>query len=127
MTKAGKQFEIVFSPQAQGDLYGAYQNAARHSRAAAAQWLDRFERAIDSLSVNPNRCPLAHETDRSAHQLREFLFGKRPNVFRVVFWIAGAEVRILRIRRAARRFLTRPEISAAVDQLTREPDGESPT
>lgn len=122
---AGAPFEIVFSPQAQSDLRTAYENAAKHSRQSAGKWLDRFEATIDSLGATPDRCPVAHENDRSEHVLRELLFGKRPHVFRVIFWIAGAQVRILRIRRASRRFLTRPEIQQAADDVANDADQES--
>ena len=33
-------------------------------------------------------------------EFREILFGKTPNVYRVVFVIDGGTVRVLRIRRA---------------------------
>jgi hypothetical protein len=46
-------------------------------------------------------------------ELREYLFGKKPYVFRVIFTIDGEVVRILRIRRAQRRYLTRSQIEEA--------------
>ena len=40
----------------------------------------------------------------------QFLFGKKPNVFRALFTIHGDEVRILHIRRASRRTMTAAEL-----------------
>jgi len=57
---------------------------------------------------------LARENRKVDIELREYLFGKRPFVFRVIFTIDGETVRILRIRRAQRRFLTRDEIDEAL-------------
>ena len=44
------------------------------------------------------------------------LFGKRPNVYRVIFLVDGDSVRVLRIRRAQRRPLTRKQIDEASEQ-----------
>lgn len=109
------EFRVVIHRYALQDLEDAYLNAARHAPGPAAAWLDRFQQALQTLGTNPERCALAHENVRSKHELREFLFGRRPNVFRVVFTIDERTVRILRIRRSARRFLTRREIDDAYD------------
>ena len=45
--------------------------------------------------------------------LRDFLFGKRPSVYRVVFLIVGERVRVLRIRRSQRDVLSVEEIQQA--------------
>ena len=46
-------------------------------------------------------------------ELRELHFGKRGNVFRAIFTIDADTVRVLRIRRAGRRWLTRRQIEDA--------------
>jgi len=107
------RFRVVLQRLAQDDLQDAYAWAARAAPAEAAKWLDRFEVALQSLNSNPKRCPLARESSKAQIELREYLFGKRPNVFRAIFMIDGTRVRILRIRRAQRRFLTRKEIEEA--------------
>ena len=86
---------------------------ARRVPVTAAKWLDRFEQALVSLDRHPQRCPLARESSKTDVELREFLFGKKPNVFRVLFTIDQEVVRVLRIRRAQRRFLSRKEIDEA--------------
>ena len=95
------------------DLEEAYARAARNAPQAAARWLDRFQSALHVLSHNPERCPFAKENAKVDLELREFHFGNKPHVFRVIFTIDGETVRILRIRRAQRRFLTRKEIDQA--------------
>ncbi len=49
-------------------------------------------------------------------ELREILFGRRPNVYRVIFLIDGDTVRVLRIRRAQRRPLTRKQFDEASER-----------
>jgi len=81
----------------------------------AFRWLQRFQGALETLDHNPERCPLARENDKVDVDVREFLFGKRPYVFRILFVIDGETVRVLRIRRAQRRFLRQGEIKDALE------------
>jgi plasmid stabilization system protein ParE len=106
-------YDVVLHSKAQADLDDAYRNAARHAPQAASRWVDRFEQALTTLSRNPERCPLAPESRFTSENVHEFHFGRQPNVFRVLFWIDGLRVRILRIRRASRRGLTSREIRDA--------------
>jgi hypothetical protein len=46
-------------------------------------------------------------------ELRQFLFGRKPNIYREILTIEPDIVRVLRIRRGQRRFLTRTEIQDA--------------
>jgi GxxExxY protein len=48
---------------------------------------------------SPDRCPLSAENGKSPVELRDFLFGKRPYVFRVIYSIRTDVVLIIRIRR----------------------------
>ena len=106
-------YKVLVFPSAVADLDAAYSYAAKHAPMTAARWLERFQSAIDGLTVNPTAWPLAHESVRTKLALREMLFGKRPNVFRVVFEIVDAEVHVLRIRRGAQRWLTSTEVKRA--------------
>ena len=103
-------FQVRLQTAAMHDLDAAWQYAVSHAADAAARWLGRFKAALKTLEHNPERCPLAPESLKSTRQLREFLFGKRPFVFRVIFTVDGDTVRILRICRAQRRLLTQDEI-----------------
>jgi len=74
-----------------------------------------YSRALDSLEVNPQRCGLAPKNGKVSHEIRHLLFGRRPNVYRAVFTIVGDTVRVLRIVRGSRRWLTRRQIQEAGD------------
>ncbi|GAB4137185.1 MAG: hypothetical protein Tsb009_04630 [Planctomycetaceae bacterium] len=67
------------------DLTEAYQWAAERAPDPDARWLNRFQDALQTLENNPERCPLARENEKTDFEVREFLFGKRPYVFRVRF------------------------------------------
>ena len=108
--------KVVLQKRASQDLEDAYLNAAKRAPLTAATWLNRFHNALKTLQQSPERCPRAPENRKTKRaELREFLYGRRPNVFRAVYYIDGNTVRILRIRRAARRSLTRRELNDAMD------------
>ena len=107
-------YEVRLQRLAAADLRRAYRRAARNAPLAALRWLDRFHRALATLEHNPQRCPLARESAKTQLELREFLFGRRPWVFRAVYIVDGQIVRVLRIRRGQRRFLTRRQIDEAL-------------
>lgn len=97
------------------DLSEAYAWARRHAPNTADRWFDRFREAIRSLEIAPDRCAFAIENRRVKIEIRELHFGRRPNVFRIIFHIDGTTVRVLRIRRGQRQFLTRRQIADALE------------
>jgi len=110
------RYRILLQRLATEDLDDATAWAAQHAPTTVARWLERFHAALQTLDANPQRCPLARENAKVEVELRELHFGKRPNVFRVIFTIDGNTVRILRIRRAQRRWLTRRQIDEASEE-----------
>ena len=114
------KYRVQLQRLARQDLWAVYRRAASCAPATASRWLDRFERTLQTLDERPDRCPLAHESAKVAVEVRVLLFGRQPNVFRVLFTVDGDAVRVLRIRRAQRRFLSRSELK---DSL--RPDDEA--
>lgn len=107
-------FRVELGEEAKSDLWGYFQFAAQYSVQDAIRWLERFEAALSTLSERPERCSQSRESRRMEVELRDFLFGKRPNVYRVVFVIDDDIVRVLRIRRSQRGTLTSYEIRRAM-------------
>ncbi len=103
-------FAVRMSPRAEADLEEACAWAAQHAPVTAAEWRNRFKDALLSLAEHPERCPLAAEDRRLYCGLRQLLFGKRANTYRVLFTISESTVRILAIRRASRRAITRKDL-----------------
>ena len=99
-------FEIVVHRLARVDVLQVYRRAARIAPVAAEKWLARLQQKILTLQVNPQRCSFAAEDSKVEVRLFELLFGRSPNVFRVIFTIDGQNVRLLRFLRAQRRPLT---------------------
>lgn len=109
-------YRVYLQRTALHDLGEAYRWMAVRAPSSAANWLDRFEQALQTLEHHPERRPTAKENGRVEVEVREFLFGRSPHVFRVIFAIDGDVVRILRIRRAQRRFLTHTELKQALER-----------
>jgi plasmid stabilization system protein ParE len=60
-----------------------------------------LERALFTLEENPTRSPVTPENP----QCRHLLYGKKPNVYRVIYRVLeqGKDVEILHIRHDARQ------------------------
>jgi plasmid stabilization system protein ParE len=101
---------VIIQQLAENDLEEYYLWAARHAPETAARWLSRFHAELQTLDTNPQRCPLAPENGRISREIRQLSFGRRPNIYRAIFTIDGDTVRVLRIRRASRQFLTKREL-----------------
>ena len=110
------KYRVFLQRLAVQDLEEAYAWAARKAPATAARWFDRFQASLQKLDTNPQRCPHAREHGKVDVELRESLFGRPPNVYRPIFTIDGDTVRVLRIRRAQRRPLTRKQLDEASER-----------
>jgi plasmid stabilization system protein ParE len=73
----------------------------------ASQWYSGLIQAIESLSQMPKRCPLARENEYFSQEIRQLLYGRGRNSYRVLFTILEKPdmsiVRILHIRHASQR------------------------
>jgi plasmid stabilization system protein ParE len=79
------------------------------SPAKASQWYSGLLQAIESLSQMPKRCPLARENEYFSQEIRQLLYGRGRNSYRILFTIVEGQdmstVRILHIRYASQRTL----------------------
>jgi plasmid stabilization system protein ParE len=73
----------------------------RMGLAVAARWRDRLIARVDTLSNQPEGYSLAEEAPDLGIELREMLFGRRRQVYRILFTIDGQTANIHRVRHAA--------------------------
>jgi len=77
------------------------------SIALAKRWHDGFLELLESLSINPERFGLAHESDYFDDEVRELLYGSgRRKTRRALFAVKGRRVEILSVRHFAQRDTT---------------------
>ena len=88
-------------PRAERDLLVLYERINARSSDAALIWYRGLKEAMGSLQDNPQRCPVTPENN----DLRQLLYGSRPDVYRVIYGIAKKqkEVKILHVRHGARQ------------------------
>ena len=92
-------YEVVLLRTAGKDLTEIVDWIAARSNEGAQRWLEAFQRTVGFLEENPERFAVAPENDTFSVTLRQALFKtRRGKFYRVLFTIAGSEVRVLHIR-----------------------------
>ncbi|MEH2027500.1 type II toxin-antitoxin system RelE/ParE family toxin [Nostoc sp.] len=72
----------------------------------AKQWYQGLLSAIESLSEMPKRCPLARENKYFSKEIRQIMYGKSRNSYRIIFTIIeDSEASTVHIRHAAQQTL----------------------
>jgi plasmid stabilization system protein ParE len=99
-------FRAEITRKAARDIAAQFRWLSENRGAAANRWRNSLLRAIDDLEEDPKRYPEALEAEWYGEGLREVTFGKRTNVYRVLFEIREELVVILRVRHAAQNPLT---------------------
>lgn len=68
----------------------------------ASQWYSGLLEEVTSLSQMPKRCPLARENEHFSQEIRQLIYGRGRNSYRIIFTVLDGEdvstVRILHIR-----------------------------
>lgn len=103
-------FRVVITRRAREDLRRYFLLAAEHAPGTAAKWLDRFETALGSLAIHPERFPLAPENNLVEDMIRQSFFGQRVGRFRVLFTLRDEDVIVLHIRRGTMKKATAEDL-----------------
>jgi plasmid stabilization system protein ParE len=104
-------FTIDIRPLARDDILRVVRRIARTvSPASAARWNNGIFTKINTLSRQPERCPLADEAATLGFDLRVLLYGRGRHVYRILFTIYGNTVNVLRVRHAAQDWLTEDDV-----------------
>ena len=94
-------YRVIVEPEALEDIAAAYQWIADYSLAAAAKWFNGLTTARDSLRRYPARCAVVSSAAPGI-EIRQLLYGRRRNRYRLLFTIRGDSVHILRVIHGAR-------------------------
>jgi plasmid stabilization system protein ParE len=100
---------VVITDRAARDLNEAYLWYAAHAPDAAARWYNGFLDALDKLTTNPERCPIAPESKKLHAEIRQLLYGQQRS-YRALFLIRKQTVIVLHIRHTARREASTDEL-----------------
>jgi plasmid stabilization system protein ParE len=99
-------YHVIIQPQAEAEIEAAYLWRRERAPQAAARWFAEIVEAINTLEQFPGRCPLAPEHAHFAEEIRQLLFGRRNDVYRILFTIQGDTVHVLHVRHGAQQQLT---------------------
>ena len=97
------RYLVELTDRAARDLAILYVEKNAFDSPAAHRWFNGLERAVYTLENNPDRCPIAPESKHTRKLLRNLLYGKKPHIYRVIYWIDKniRLVRVLTIRHGA--------------------------
>jgi plasmid stabilization system protein ParE len=94
-------YRIIIQPEAYEGMVSGYALIEQGSPESASQWALGLMDAISSLATFPARCPLAPESRHFRREIRQLLYGKGRNAYRILFTIADDVVSVLHIRHGA--------------------------
>jgi plasmid stabilization system protein ParE len=98
------EYAVDLTLRAGRDLDELFEYLNASNSPAARRWFNGLEKAIYSLQRFPRRCSRAREARKASYPIRQLLYGKKPDVYRVLYEIEELTrtVRVLAIRHGAR-------------------------
>ncbi|MCC5608187.1 type II toxin-antitoxin system RelE/ParE family toxin [Nostoc sp. CHAB 5834] len=99
-------FQVEITPIAEAQIEQAYRRYREQNPEFADRWFRGLMNAIATLQEKPQRCTLAVEHEIFPEEVRQLLYGKAKNVYRVLFTIRDTTVYVLYVRHTAQALLT---------------------
>jgi len=100
---------VELSREAETEVLEAFVWKGERSMEQANRWYNGLMDALNSLEEHPKRCALAPEDTTFREEIRQLLYGKGRDVYRILFTVRGVVVSILHVRHAAQKPLAPPD------------------
>ena len=82
------KYRIEISSAAEAEADSAFLRLSQvTSPVKASQWYSGLLQAVESLSQMPKRCPLARENEYFSQEIRQLIYGRGRNSYRVLFTV----------------------------------------
>ncbi|AFY34178.1 type II toxin-antitoxin system RelE/ParE family toxin [Calothrix sp. PCC 7507] len=91
-------FQVRTTQTADAQIEAAYLWLREYNPAYADQWFRGLMNAIASLQEKPRRCILALEHEVFSEEVRQLIYGKSRNTYRILFTIRDRTVYVLYVR-----------------------------
>jgi plasmid stabilization system protein ParE len=104
------RFQVEITPIAEAQIEQAYCWYRDRNPEFADRWFRGLMNAIATLQEKPQRCALAVEHEIFPEEVRQLLYGKPQNIYRVLFAIRETKVYILYVRHSAQAPLTAEDL-----------------
>ena len=99
-------FQVEITPVAETQIEQAYCWYRERNPEFADRWFRGLMNAIATLQEKPQRCSEAVEHEIFPEEVRQLLYGKSNNKYRVLFTIRDTNVYVLYVRHSAQAPLT---------------------
>lgn len=99
-------FQVEITPIAEAQIEQAYHWYRELNPEFADRWFRGLMNAIATLQEKPQRCALTVENEIFSEEVRQLLYGKAKNLYRVLFTIRDDTVYVLYVRHSAQAPLT---------------------
>jgi plasmid stabilization system protein ParE len=99
-------FQVEITPIAENQIEQAYRWYQERNPEFADIWFRGLMNTIATLQEKPQRCVLAVEHEIFPEEVRQLLYGKSKNIYRVLFTIRDTIVSVLYVRHAAQAPMT---------------------
>ena len=100
------EFQVKLTRSSEQQIESIYLWIKKRNPEYADQWFRGLMNLIATLQDKPRRCPLVKENYSTSEEIRQILYGKSRNKYRVVFAIREDTVHILYIRHSAQSSIT---------------------
>jgi plasmid stabilization system protein ParE len=110
-------FQVEITPIAEAEIEQTYRWLRDRNPEFADRWFRELMNAIATLQERPQRCTLAVEHEIFSEEVRQLLYGKAKNVYRVLFAIRDDTVYALYVRHSAQAPLTLNDIEELEDDV----------
>lgn len=97
------KYRVIIQPEAEEGIKQAYFWASNYSPRQTRNWLEGLHKAILSLEQMPMRCSLAFENNFFESEIRQLVYGKGRNTYRILFTVTEKTVQILFVRHSAQK------------------------
>jgi len=91
-------YQVKLTTYAKSEIESIYLWQKKYDRNYADSWFRGLMNTIATLQEKPLRCAFARENDDFMEEIRQLIYGKGSNRYRIIFVIEGNLVHILSIR-----------------------------
>lgn len=105
-------FQVRLTQTAKGEIDTAYSWFRDQNPVYADRWFRELMDTIATLQEKPLRCSLAVENDAFTEEIRQLIYGKSRNKYRILFEVREDTVFVLHVRHSSQAPLMDEEVDS---------------
>jgi plasmid stabilization system protein ParE len=104
-------FQVRITQTAKAEIDTVYSWLRQRNSVYADKWFRELMDTIATLQEKPLRCTLAPENDALTEEIRQLIYGKSRNKYRILFAIREDTVFVLHVRHSSQAPLIGEEVA----------------